>query len=738
MARAKTILMFKGLNTAAEPHLLADGELQDALNVVAPRGSLQKRRGWTRVLDVNLDPGDYSNWPNLIYSFDPTGGGDDIPVPDGNGDPDPIDPGTGGGGGGLVIPDGGGGGGVNIPGTDPSLTKPRLVTVLPAVVYRHVFFEMSAACTDTDYDGAGAIGAAILWDDNGGAAAAGLVDGAGEPADWTTGWVAGESAKTLEITGDVWQQLWAVVRRNSADMYAVPDRAEVREPWFGVALPDTGVLAENVACVITCRDADGGTALTGYDGAGAHVGVVAYGWDESAEDWVEIDPPTDSNGDPLDFTSGWTSGAWAHNIKFADTDGYERVKLVATWSSMPQGADEILLDVGANAHFHVELPATVNENEPFTLTITAKDGADNTITDYDPVADGVVLRLEAYNADGWCVFAGLLDGNGLALDISAGWVDGVWTCETCIITDVSDYAQLRATMVRESVDQGNDTADLVGALSLVHAIKERQLAYGITTAWDAGSPTNTGKLIEDTGAYSYSLTQLKAYVNAIAPAYVSGSYTGGADAPTMLGATYADTANSDTELLALVKAMLETKLTVTVASDRENQGSGSCPNAADAETAIETAQADYGFDPADNLYYREVVSIYTGLGIGYWQAYLTAHMYDYACSMPSALACEPKLYAKAQKPHAKLIYQLTSFHFDKQGYAVPNEDNYGIVATGTTEKRSTYVFNMFGVGELPMPTEWNEWGGETGYEGSSTGFRLTDFFAVMEWEFSFV
>ncbi|MBP7638089.1 MAG: hypothetical protein KBA18_09470, partial [Kiritimatiellae bacterium] len=98
------------------------------------------------------------------------------------------------------------------------------------------------------------------------------------------------------------------------------------------------------------------------------------------------------------------------------------------------------------------------------------------------------------------------------------------------------------------------------------AIEQRQKAKGITTAWSAGDPTNVARLIDTTGGTAYTLTQLKAYVNALCAGtsgcFIAGPYTGGVSAPTWLASTYANSATTVDELCALVAAMVYTRRAV--------------------------------------------------------------------------------------------------------------------------------------------------------------------------------
>jgi len=103
-------------------------------------------------------------------------------------------------------------------------------------------------------------------------------------------------------------------------------------------------------------------------------------------------------------------------------------------------------------------------------------------------------------------------------------------------------------------------------------IKERQAAYGVTAPWNPGNPADPARFIDDSGDTTYTLLQLKSYVNILCseqlnPIYggfIQSPYTGGANAPVHLGPTYANSATDVDELCELVKAMLQTQRKATL------------------------------------------------------------------------------------------------------------------------------------------------------------------------------
>lgn len=102
--------------------------------------------------------------------------------------------------------------------------------------------------------------------------------------------------------------------------------------------------------------------------------------------------------------------------------------------------------------------------------------------------------------------------------------------------------------------------------NLLLAIKERQIAWGITTAWDSGDPANPAKLIDDSEATEYTIGELRAYVNYIAQGnkYIdptANAWNGGTTLPaTLNNATWVDGTNAADEaaLMVKVKSLLYT------------------------------------------------------------------------------------------------------------------------------------------------------------------------------------
>ena len=95
------------------------------------------------------------------------------------------------------------------------------------------------------------------------------------------------------------------------------------------------------------------------------------------------------------------------------------------------------------------------------------------------------------------------------------------------------------------------------------AIRERQLACGITNPWSqegmlTGKETN--RQIGTCVQIEYTLTELKAYVNYLAPSYINTSTswpgTGSTTLPVAYSSTYANTATDEDELYDLVCAIL--------------------------------------------------------------------------------------------------------------------------------------------------------------------------------------
>jgi len=261
----------------------------------------------------------------------------------------------------------------------------------------------------------------------------------------------------------------------------------------------------------------------------------------------------------------------------------------------------------------------------------------------------------------------------------------------------------------------------------VYAIYQRQLAYGITTAWDAGDPTNTAKLIHREGGDGYyTLAQLKAYVNAIATSFIDGAYSGGASQPTMLTGTYADPAGDTDDLYALVIDMDETKETITRANGVTGYGGVlfgyvSWPN------AVAFADSDFHTSWSAHI---SVPARAWGLGV---------RTSDYGCvkqviswagtvsGMSTAIAHSATIYGQTLAPTA-----ADWNSYSTQSQTIAAENMYGALSTIAA---GTWASDTSGnwLDETILPPD------ETypiGIGTSGDGFKIENEFAVVTWSFS--
>ena len=141
------------------------------------------------------------------------------------------------------------------------------------------------------------------------------------------------------------------------------------------------------------------------------------------------------------------------------------------------------------------------------------------------------------------------------------------------------------------------------ACDLQEAIKERQYAADMTSPWFSGNPTYVENLIATCDQKDdYTLDQLKAYVNHIAPSFTGNPYNGYRWGANMLSSSYADSATDIAELYALVCAMLTTRrLGVEVIDSGERwRGSGSPEPAEEWSVCKNACQGDYGYYSASS------------------------------------------------------------------------------------------------------------------------------------------
>lgn len=274
------------------------------------------------------------------------------------------------------------------------------------------------------------------------------------------------------------------------------------------------------------------------------------------------------------------------------------------------------------------------------------------------------------------------------------------------------------------------------ACSVQKAIEERQKAYGITAAWSSLDPINTARLIDTTGAYSYSATNLRDYVNAIAPAYINGTYPVAATyLPPMLTSSYCTSATDAAAVKRRVYAMLSTKLTDVTFNTRGVQGYGyafSTENLTAAQWGAEatynarstalvgaqlTAYTRYGYDGFAGGWFAETNSVRARIKVGT------------VPSFPGAV----RLYGK---PHD--YASPDSYMYRDQGYQAPAMGYYGVLQSqATVTSAASRWFNdcLSNTNPPPMPGDWGYSSATAPNDWQGWEIRQANTFAVANWNF---
>ncbi len=272
------------------------------------------------------------------------------------------------------------------------------------------------------------------------------------------------------------------------------------------------------------------------------------------------------------------------------------------------------------------------------------------------------------------------------------------------------------------------------------AVAERQEAVGVT-------PIDTSKM--------WSLSELKTKVNDIAPNYIDGTYTGGTSAPTTLSDTYADSASTCDELLALVKDMLTT-LHETLSfvngehrygSDLEDTGDhgGSFDDAYDA--ALQNAQDEFNGTLQSG---RGDDGYADTAGVCIWDAdydEVTVRVYAerfqaQVSGLATSISKTVRFFVKTVLDTSEQVpFEVSSSAvedvYDKHGRAdVPDEDNYDTWDTVSANASTTDVTsNYFGNLDMPGVTKT---GGGSSDDGTSRNHEESDVLALVDWDFTYV
>ena len=250
-------------------------------------------------------------------------------------------------------------------------------------------------------------------------------------------------------------------------------------------------------------------------------------------------------------------------------------------------------------------------------------------------------------------------------------------------------------------------------------IKERQQAYGITDAWSAGSPTDVTKLIDTTGTTTYTLLQLKAYVNNLcdgtAGAFIASSYTGGGALPSWLSSTYANSATNTAELCTLVLAMEDTRITPSVYTSSQDDWTGASFGEVSAAAAQAAAESDYSGYTGPG-YSNFAQSYFFGGGTSY-DATITLRRVKYqATGMTSALSKTVDFYTKP----------IGILNYDDLGKGPWTEGQNTLMDTAAAGTGVSAISDYF------FSTTTPAWiAPDTSYE-----FVLSAPFAVLKWSFA--
>ena len=262
--------------------------------------------------------------------------------------------------------------------------------------------------------------------------------------------------------------------------------------------------------------------------------------------------------------------------------------------------------------------------------------------------------------------------------------------------------------------------------TLRDAILERQKAWGITTAWDAGDPANREKQISPAKT-DYTIAEYKAYINWIAPKYVDGVYAGGASQPTMLTSSYANSASTCAELLVLVLAMLVVKEGVQLPSSDLWDAYGDDASWATAKTE---AEADYSYEDSAANRHGELIA---GGGGTY-----VARIYNYRgklgiSGLDTSISHSATYWGRSIEPGG-----ADQFTFHKQGQSIADEDEWGQLASAAAGTWASHTTDHL----FPSSVTWN-WptSGEVDAVwpwGLYYGFEISIEFALVTWDFTHV
>jgi len=387
---------WQGLNAAEDPSLLATGECSEMSNVETSTGVVRRRPGF-RLLSAEAVAD--ANWPPYLPP---------VETPEVSG---------------LTFFD---------------VQLPTLVIAGDAFALRLEAQDRTGSPITTFADGTG-LALVIQADDGGGwEAFAGLLLVGGGSPDPTAGWDHG-----------VWEQ--QVVVADIADYYRLKVGLSLDST---VRAEDTAVFAELAEIVVDlpaavtpavafklqleARDANAATLLE-YTGSG--LSLLAMGTDEATQLAL-----LDEAGAAVDVTQGWANGRWSKMVVLADPLGQDGFLLDAMKDAASLGGSS----ANITQLWQTSGPTTLQSYQQATLKVRARTATAADWKAYDGSEAEWAVELRAPDGT-WAAYTGLTDENGDALDISTGWVDGVW--EKTIRFDEADGSYIRLVFTSYGIEQ---------------------------------------------------------------------------------------------------------------------------------------------------------------------------------------------------------------------------------------------------------------------------------------------
>jgi hypothetical protein len=723
---SKSIRRFLGIRRDAEGYLADRGEAWTEQNLSARQGSLVKRLGFRRIT-ASVQPLGYASWPNLLYSFGGESDGDDDMMiapptePEGGGseeDETPSAAGAPGGGGGLspvmdeagdpvVDP-------VTAPGTDslppsppwpdPEEPAPEIFPTLPGTVYGDCLFALGLVATAPDYAGAGAAVVAYAVNTAGArpvATAAALKLAGGSAPNPTTGWTEGNWTANVYAGLSAADVLWVQATVNGEYPHAT--WCALARPTFAVSLP--------IAATYTAFDLAVECNQANYRGAGGGLALFVEGYVEGTEEWEATSALKTAAGGAINFAAGWVGGEWEDSVRL-ESDAYTKLRVTVRYGTEGLGSATADIDEFGLGSIAVALPASIEINTPFTMTLTARLNGGATKTDYDGAGAGLKYEAKLYGSAEYSAGPTATLADGSAIDLATGWVNGVWSASVKAAGfSPGDWWQYKVTSLINDVDSLYDEAymDIEAPTTLNKAIQERCLAVG------ADAPDLAG---------TYTFEQLQAYVNGACSRpqqyLADNAWNGGVTTyPDYLDNTYANGAATKEDLWPLVLAMQRTACDLQ-ASGAHDGGSGSGQSEDSAAAAIAAARADYELDGGDGGTGGRTSLSYNAGGTGgedFWSAYvvLTARQYE-TVALSTSTAKAVRFYWRTGEYGVSPYSDLGKLG----GAGLDDFVFFGETAAATEDSVVASPGYTFDVASPPAAGYWPALG--AGYDAKSQGF----------------